>query len=104
MPLSLVKCLEVEYISLLPLRRVGIILYHNTYWAKGTDDIAFMGLYATAYGKPKDVTCSGQYTQKILDACGCNCVHAHAKQQLINDEIIYYNEDAMVCNYIVEFG
>lgn len=78
--------------------------YHNTYWAKGTDDIAFMGLYATAYGKPKDVTCSRQYTQKILDACGCNCVHAHAGQQLINDEIIYYNEDAMVCNYIVEFG
>lgn len=33
----------------------------------------------------------------------CNCVHAHAGSQLLNDEIIFYNESAMLLNYIVEF-
>ena len=33
----------------------------------------------------------------------CDCLHAHAGVSLQNDEIIFYHEDAMVLNYIVEF-
>ncbi len=77
--------------------------FHNTYWARGNSDTAFMGLYATAYGKPHDVTYSQAFDQKQLESLGKNCVHAHAGSQLLNDEIIYYSEDAMVLNYIVEF-
>ena len=77
--------------------------YSGTYWAKGTDNLGIMGLYATAYGKPQDVSCAGNWSQARLDGMGKNCVHAHAGSQLRNDEIIYYNESAMVLNYIVLF-
>lgn len=63
-----------------------------------------MGLYATAYGKPYDVTTAGRYTQKFLNQNHCNCVHAHAGSQLYNDEIVFYDENAMLLNYIVEFN
>ena len=78
--------------------------YHNTYWARGNSDTAFMGLYACAYGKPLDVTGPGTYTQDIINSKGCNCVHAHAGNYLRNDEIVFYDEAAMLLNYIVEFG
>lgn len=78
--------------------------YRGTYWANGTSGTGIMGLYATAYGNPHDVTCSQSFTQRQLDSLGKNCVHAHAGTQLLNDEIIYYSESAMVLNYIVEFN
>lgn len=77
---------------------------HNSYWAKGNSDTAFMGLYAVAYGKPLNVTSPGRYSQAILDSQGVNCVHAHAGTYLKNDEIIFYDEAAMLLNYIVEFN
>ena len=86
----------------------GYTSYHNTYWARGNADVAFMGLYDCAYGTPKDVTTSGSYTQEILDASQCNCIHAHAGThagyRLFNDEIVFYNESAMLLSYIVEFN
>ena len=75
----------------------------GSFWAKGNSDTAFMGLYATAYGKPLDVSCAGKYTQRIVKNNGKNCVHAHAGVQLRNDEIIFYSEEALLLNYIVEF-
>ena len=80
----------------------GYTSFRGTYWAKGTQNRAFMALYATAYGNPKDVYASQRFTQDTLD--GKNCVHAHAGTALRNDEIIYYSEDAMVLNYLVEFA
>ena len=76
--------------------------YHNTYWAKGNSSTAFMGLYATAYGIPLDCTCSHHYTKSELG--DKNCVHAHAGSQLRNDEIIFYDEAAVLLQYVVEFG
>lgn len=78
--------------------------YHGTHYAHGTSDTAYMGLCATAYGKPLNVECAGRYNQSQLKANGKNCVHAHAGKQLLNDEIIYYSEDAICLNYIVEFA
>lgn len=77
--------------------------YQGTSWASGNSDTGFMGLYATAYGKPYDVTSSASYSQRIVKSHGCDCVHAHAGVQLLNDEIIFYSESAMLLNYIVEF-
>ena len=79
--------------------------YRGTSWANGMDDIAFMGLYATAYGTPHDVdtwSSTTDYKHDMMEK-KCNCVHAHAGSALKNDEIIYYSESAMVVNYIVEF-
>ena len=75
--------------------------YRGTSWANGKSDMGIMGLYATAYGEPLNVTCSHHYTERELG--NKNCVHAHAGIQLRNDEIIFYNENAMILNYIVEF-
>lgn len=82
----------------------GYTSYNGSCWANGSADFAFMGLYATAYGIPLDVYNANRYNQNILKNNNKNCVHAHAGQVLRNDEIIYYNEDAMVLNYIVEFA
>lgn len=79
--------------------------YRGTSWARGNADVAFMGLYAVAYGKPYDVntwSASTNYKKMTTDN-DCNCLHAHAGSALMNDEIIFYHEDAMVLNYIVEF-
>ena len=81
----------------------GYTSMRGTRWANGNEDICFMGLYATAYGEPLDVTCAHRYTNADLKMAGKNCVHAHAGTQLLNDEIIYYDEAAMVLNYVVEF-
>ena len=62
-----------------------------------------MGMYETAYGRPEDVYSSRQYDKQMLDAMGKNCVHAHAGQSLLNDEIIFYDEAAMLLKYIVQF-
>lgn len=75
--------------------------FHGTYWANGCSDVGFMGLYATGYGDPLDVYSSHAYRASALQ--GKNCVHAHAGTSLKNDEIIYYSEDAVLINYIVEF-
>lgn len=76
--------------------------FHGTTWAKGRSDKAFMSLYATAYGEPLDVYTAQRFSQSSLG--GKSCVHAHAGNALRNDEIIFYSEDAVVLNYIVEFG
>lgn len=81
----------------------GYTSYYNTYWAKGSSDTAFMGLYACAYGKPKDVSYPYSFNQNMLNSEGFNCVHAHAGSYLRNDEVVFYDENAILLNYIVEF-
>lgn len=78
--------------------------FRGTSWAQGTSSKGFMGLYATAYGHPNDVYTANDYTQAQLLDNGYNCVHAHAGPSLRNDEIIYYSENAMLLQYIVEFS
>ena len=78
--------------------------FQGTYWAKGQSDIAIMGLYATAYGNPCNPTSASKYTQSELNSKGYDCVHAKAGTFLRNDEIVYYDEHAMLLQYIVEFS
>ena len=75
---------------------------NGAYWTGGTSPVAFMGLYATAYGNPLYVACAHSYSKRSLS--GKNCVHAKAGLQLRNDEIIFYDESAMVLQYLVEFA
>ena len=75
----------------------------GSYWANGTSYIGYMGLFATAYGEPYIVKYAHSYTEQDLLKANKNCVHAVAGEQLQNDEIIFYNESAVLLNYIVEF-
>ena len=83
---------------------------NGSYWANGTSDTAFMGLYACAYGKPYDVynfdSKYYEFDAKALKAAceDANCLHAHkGNGMLMNDEIVFYDEAAILLNYIVEF-
>ena len=76
----------------------------GTSWANGKDDTGFMGIYAVAYGNPHDVSMACRYSKTDLKSIGKDCVHAHAGTQLKNDEIVFYDEDAVCLNYIVEFS
>lgn len=72
------------------------------YWTREmSNPTRFMGLYATAYGEPLNVSSPGQYSESKIGHHGC--VHAHAGSYLRNDEIIFYNESAMLLTYLVEF-
>lgn len=76
----------------------------GAYWTKGTDCTAFMGLYATAYGSPLDTDSAMPFNENILARQNKDCVHAHSGRSLMNDEIIFYNESAILLTYLVEFA
>ena len=74
-------------------------------WTGGSSSTCIMGLYATAYGDPLDVStwsCSADY-QKMVEQSGKDCLHAHGGSALRADEIIFYDEAAVLLQYIVEF-
>lgn len=75
---------------------------NGAYWTGGTSPVAFMGLYATAYGHPLYASRAYAYSKSSLS--GKDCVHAQAGLYLRNDEIIFYDESAMVLQYLVEFA
>ena len=86
----------------------GYTSFHGSHWARGTDSTAFMGVFATAYGKPyhpDHATFGSWIDKKFIDSKSCNCLHAEAGSTgLLNDEIVYYDESAVLLNYIVEFS
>jgi poly [ADP-ribose] polymerase len=89
----------------------GYTSYAGSYWAGGSSNKAFMGLYQTAYGKPYHPDCAKSYTKEFLKRNGKNCVHAlrnygnsSSNYRLRNDEVVFYDEAAMYLSYIVEFG
>lgn len=82
----------------------GYTSVYGARWTNGRSNTGFMGLYATAFGTPKDVTGPEDWTQKRLDKEGKNCVYAHKGNYLYNDEIVFYSEEATVLNYLVEFS
>jgi poly [ADP-ribose] polymerase len=88
----------------------------GSYWVSGNNDTGFVALFETAYGtNPYDVySFSSEYynmNEKRLNDRQKNatCLHAHAGtkltgswSQLQNDEIIFYNENAVTIRYLVE--
>ena len=73
-------------------------------WNQENESSAYMGLFAVAYGKALFVTSSCQMTAKRLDIDHKDCLHAKAGSSLRADEIVFYDERAMVMNYLVEFS
>lgn len=84
----------------------GYTSYRGSRWACGKSNVAIMGLYATAYGTPYHPSTWGAsyHDFNSLLQKGCNCLHARSVDTgLRADEIIFYNPDAIVLNYIVVF-
>lgn len=81
----------------------GYTSYHGSYWAHGSQGYGYMGVYATAYGDNPLHTSHSQSDMNKTKLGNHTCLHAHAGAQLYNDEVIFYDEDAVLLNYIVEF-
>jgi poly [ADP-ribose] polymerase len=77
-------------------------------WNNGYSNTKFMGLYAVAYGNPLKWTNGSHFFDKTeVKSRNCDCVHALGQANggniLRADEIVFYDENAMLLNYIVEF-
>lgn len=82
----------------------GYTDYHGSYWSHGQSDNAFMGLYATAYGNPLCLSdWSSMNYEREVKTRGYNCLHVVGGNAIRHDEIVFYTEQAMLLNYIVEF-
>ncbi len=94
------------YFAPSPSKSWGYTSYYGSRWANGNSNTAFMGLYAVAYGNPLMVTSSGEYSSTIKNSNDkYHCVHATpTNTNLLNDEIVLYNENAVCLNYLVEFN
>lgn len=96
------------YSALQPQKSFNYTSYHNSYWARGNSDRAFMGLYATHYGNPYIVAdFNSRYYDfdynKLRKEGNYDCLHADSRKGMLrNDEIIVYREDQMDIRYLVE--
>lgn len=84
----------------------GYTSIRGSYWAGGNSNSAFMGLYLCASGKPYDVyayhpMCDYKAATK---KAGCDSLFAHKGISLRNDEVVFYDENAVCLQYIVEFA
>ena len=77
----------------------------NGKWTGLKSDVSIMGLYAVAYGRQYDVSAWRENVdwKREMESRGCSSLHAHAGRNLRADEIVVYDEAAVVLNYIVEF-
>ena len=96
------------YSALQPQKSFNYTSYHNSYWAHGSSDRAFMGLYEVHYGKPYIVSdFNSKYYDfnynKLREEGDYDCLHADSKKGMLrNDEIVVYREDQMDIRYLVE--
>ena len=87
-------------------KSIGYTSLGGSYWAGGKDNVAYMALFDTAYGKPYNVyNFDSKYYSMSFDKLpvGCNCLHAHAGNGMLrNDEIVYYKTEQMTIKYLIE--
>lgn len=82
----------------------GYTSNRGSYWANGNDSTYYMGLFATAFGKPLMVVGSGNYDENDMKSHHTDCVYAKRENtSLRRDEVVFYNNDAVLLNYVVEF-
>ena len=86
----------------------GYMSTSGSYWAKGRDSFGYLAVYKIAYGKPMDVHSFDSkfysYHEKDLKSKGFDCLHAHAGNMLVNDEVVIYNESAATIRYLIEIA
>lgn len=87
-------------------KSIGYTSLGGSYWAGGKDNVAYMALFDTAYGKPYMVySFDSKYYSLNYNKLpnGCNCLHASSSRGMLrNDEIVYYKEEQATIKYLVE--
>lgn len=86
-------------------KSLGYTDFHGSKWANGNAEMGYIGVYRTAYGKPYFPKGGGDYAREV-EKSGCNCLDAKAGSGygFIMDEIIFYHEEAVTPEYIIEFS
>lgn len=86
-------------------KSIGYTSLRGSYWANGNSNKAYMFVMKVAYKKPYDVYSHQNafctFKEKDIKALGCDALYAHKGQMLVNDEIIVYNEAAVVPRYLL---
>ena len=92
-------------------KSIGYTSLSGSYWARGSNNTAYMALFDVAYGTPYDVyNFDSKYYNLNYEKLqqfkpGANCLHAHADRGMLrNDEIVVYKEDQMTIKYLIEIG
>lgn len=97
------------YFAPSPKKSWGYTSANGSYWAGGTSNTAFLGLYATAHGNPLDVYSHDptyySYDAQTFEANhpGKDCMFCHKGSMLRNDEVVLFREEQVTINFLVEF-
>jgi len=97
---------DATYFSNMCRKAMNYTSLSGSYWAKGSDNRAFMALFNAKLGKQKhiykhDHSCYSLNWDKINKE-GFDSVYAHGGADLINDEFCAYRTDQCTIKYIVE--
>ena len=74
----------------------------GSYWAKGSNDQAFLAVFKVAYKNQKDVMTWEPYMSSLRNIRPHDALFAHAGTSLVNDEIIVYDEHQVTLQYLIE--
>ena len=87
-------------------KSAGYTSMQGAYWTHGNSVTGYLAVYKIAYGKPYDVHSHSSSFYSLSDSSlkkrGYDCLHAHAGQMLMNDEVVVYNENAATIRYLIE--
>ncbi len=77
-------------------------------YTNGTSSTGFLAVFKVAVGKSMNVerwySAMTSYTEGTMRQHNCDSLYAHAGVDLINDEIIVYNENAATIRYLIELN
>ena len=74
----------------------------GSYWRHGNSNKAYLAVFKVCYKNPKHTdTCYGFKGLRKLPG-GYDATYAHAGRQLVNDEIIIYDEAQCTIQYLIE--
>jgi poly [ADP-ribose] polymerase len=81
----------------------------NSYWAKGKDNSAYLGLFDFHTGNQlhlhkHDQTCYKLCAAELKQRGNFDSVYAHGGWDLVNDEFIVYTNNQTTIRYLVEVG
>jgi poly [ADP-ribose] polymerase len=90
------------------LKSYGYTSGRNSYWARGSSNVAYLALFTCHTGKQKhiykyDSFCCSLNEQKIK-AEGYDSVFAHNGADLRNNEYCFYNSSQVTISYLVEIN
>lgn len=93
------------YYANLARKARGYTSLRGSYWARGKEDVGYLAVFKVAYKDPLHVQAHQRWMCNIRskkDIDGKDALFAHGGIDLINDEIIIYDENQVTLRYLIE--